>query len=79
MSKKKTPAVRVDWIDSMGSSGWHEHRKSDLRCTSVGMLYDETDESVVIALNRSAYNHGDYIEIPKIAIKKITKLKKVKR
>lgn len=78
MSKKIKP-VRVDWVDSIGADGWHDHQPSDMSCVTVGMLYNETKHSVVIALNRSAYKHGDYIEIPKVAIKSITKLKKSPR
>ena len=78
MSKKIKP-VRVDWVDSMGHSGWRDYEPAEMSCVSVGMLYKENKDSIVIALNKSAYNHGDYMEIPKVAIKSITKLKKSPR
>lgn len=74
MSKEK-PAVEVRWIDSMQSSGWHKYEKSDLACRSVGILYEKNKDNVVLAMNQSAYTHGDYITIPTIAITKIRKLK----
>ena len=74
MSKEK-PAVEVRWIDSMKSSGWHEHKLSNLECRSVGILYEKHKDRIVLALNSSQYVHGDYIEIPMIAVKKIRRLK----
>jgi len=74
MSKKK-PAVEVEWIDSMGSSGWHELKNADLRCRTVGILYEKKKDRIVIAQNESVHVYGDYIEIPVSAVKKIRKLK----
>jgi hypothetical protein len=68
--------VKVKWIDSMGTAGWGEGDSSDMRCCTVGILHKKTKKSVIIALNQSAYGRGHFIEIPKVAIKKIKKLKK---
>ena len=66
--------VIVEWIDSMSSGGWHDYKESDLTCYTVGMLYEDKKDRVVIAMNKSAHGYGDYMEIPKIAIKKVTRL-----
>lgn len=73
--KNKYPAVEVEWIDSMKSSGWHDFKKSDMRCRSVGILYDNTKDRIVIAQNKSSVGFGDYMEIPKAAVTRIRKLK----
>jgi len=67
--------VIVEWIDSMSSSGWHDHRVTDMGCTTVGHYHSEYDDRIVVALNRSSCGCGDYMEIPKVAIKKVRRLK----
>ncbi len=72
----KTKPVVVRWIDSMGTSGWNNLDKpTDMECTSVGHLIKKTKDRVTIAMNRSHYGNGDYMEIPMIAVKSIRKLK----
>ena len=78
MSKtpQKINPVMVDWIDSIGQSGWGSYdHVTDMRCTSVGHLIKRDKNGIVLALNKSAYNHGDYITIPAVAIKKVRRLK----
>jgi len=69
--------VLVEWVDSMGSSGWHqEYKISSLKCTTIGHYYAEYQDRIVVALNKSEYCYGDYMDIPRLSIKKITMLKK---
>lgn len=72
-AKQNKPVV-VEWDDSMSSSGWRDYEKSDMVCYTVGMLHKDEKDRVVIAQNKSAYGFGDYMEIPKVAIKKIKRL-----
>lgn len=68
--------VYVEWIDSMSISGWNDNpSRSDLRCASVGHLIFKDKDRVRISLNKSAYQTGEVIEIPMLAVKKIKKLK----
>lgn len=71
----KLKPVMVDWIDSVSQSGWGEYAGADLRCTSVGFLIKNDKDVVVLALNDNAYQSGQYITIPKIAVKKIRRLR----
>ena len=71
----KYKPVAVYWLDSMGSAGWHTLKKSDLECVTVGHLYAKDKNRVTIALNRSAYGYGDYMEIPRKAVRRIKRLK----
>lgn len=60
----------VEWIDSTGDSGWRVYEKLDMRCTTVGFLVAEEEDSFSFA---PSFAHGtdawdDRIQIPKIAI-----------
>lgn len=68
--------VLVEWIDSIGVSGWHHvHEKSNMNCVSVGHLIKKDTDRIIICLNKNDQQHGELMEIPKVAIKKIRKLK----
>ena len=77
MSKKKTIPVCVEWIDSMGCAGWGDYTPSNMNCVSVGFLVEKNKDRVILALNKSLHvgRHGDYMEIPLCAVKRIRKLK----
>ena len=75
MTAKRLPAVEVEWIDSVGTSGWGKYERTDMRCRSVGMLYSRDKDRIVLCLNQSAYSQGDYMEIPQSAIKRVTRLR----
>ena len=79
MSKKEYPAVEVEWIDSINSGGWREVPKSDMSCRSVGMLVEKSKDRIILAQNNSAFCAGHYTEIPRIAVKRIRKLKAVSK
>lgn len=66
--------VMVYWTDSMGTPGWGEFAEASMSCISVGHLFDENERCIVLAMNRTRYQHGDYIQIPRSAIQHITPL-----
>lgn len=69
-------AVRVDWIDSMAQHGWgHYDPEVEMACTSVGILVESRGDRVVLALSRSAYQHGDYLSIPRSAVRRVKRLR----
>lgn len=70
--------IIVDWVDSMGTSGWHaetEGKATDMRCCTVGHFVEEDKDSITVALSRSPYSHGDYLTIPRCAIRRTRRLK----
>ena len=70
--------VLVEWIDSMQSSGWHDHKIGNMNCITIGHYHSEYSDRIVIAMNRSLEGevaYGSFMEIPKCSIKKVTKLK----
>jgi hypothetical protein len=70
-------AVKVDWIDSMKSSGWHDYKSANMHCTTIGHYHSESDDRIVIAQNRCFEDgmFGDYMEIPKCSVKRVKRLK----
>lgn len=68
--------VRVDWIDSVGTSGWRDIPDSDPRCISVGHHLGKKDGLLKIAMNKSAYGYGDYMSIPIVTVRRLTVLRK---
>ena len=77
MSQKAVRMVHVSWVDSMGTSGWHNNidADADIRCESVGFLMDKTEKRVKIYMSKNAFQKGDVLEIPTVAVKKIKYLK----
>ena len=73
----KGKAVRVDWVDSMQTSGWCDYKPVDMSCSTIGHYYAERTDRIVLALNLSydENTYGNYMEIPRCAITKITRLK----
>ncbi len=70
--------VLVEWVDSASCSGWHSLGKDDCisNCISVGVLCQESDKQVILALNKSDSGYvGDTMSIPKVSIKRIRYLK----
>lgn len=75
MKHKQGDPIQVEWVDTMQSSGWHDLKPTDIRCKTIGMYHSEDKEKLAIAQSKSAYGYGDYIEIPKVSIKRVRKLK----
>ena len=64
----------VRWIDSSGQDGWGGYQKPSLQCETVGHLYAQDEEAVVIAQSRCATVFGNYITIPMLAVTSIVPL-----
>lgn len=78
MKTPKENLVKIDWIDSVGTGHWGNNPVSNLNCSTVGHLVEKKKDRVVIAMNKSYCSkdsYGHFMEIPRVAIKKITKLK----
>lgn len=68
--------VIVDWIDSVGASGWHRPEHSDMNCCSVGSLISKTKKSILLSQSKDSRDMvNNVIEIPIAAILRIRKLK----
>lgn len=77
---KNLRPVLVEWIDSMSQAGWGEYqRDTDPDCASCGHLIDLSEKRVVLALNRSAYDTGQYITIPRVAVRRVWRLERAGR
>jgi len=76
MSKMIGKPVHVTWVDSMQTPGWQTaHKDANLICESVGFLADKNKKRIKLYMNSSSHCKGDYIEIPRIAVKKMRYLK----
>jgi len=68
--------VAVLWVDSSGYSGWQDEIPlANLHCVSVGMLLENGEEAITLALNTSDQQIGDLMIIPKCAVKEIIELR----
>ena len=68
-------AVLVLWRDSTLQPGWGEFIENvSPDCVTIGHLFRETPEAVVVALSRTELYHGSYITIPRGAIQSIVPL-----
>ncbi len=78
----KHKLVLIEWVDSMGSPGWHaSHELKTMTvctCQTAGFIVDEDMDSYVVALSctvdEGARPFADLIAIPRIAVKKIVDL-----
>jgi len=74
--------VLVEWEDpcSYAVHGWLPKEGSDttemlpLKCVTIGVLYQENDERIVVVLNMNADNFCQAQCIPKGSIKRIRQL-----
>lgn len=69
--------VAVEWVDSNSTGGWdNDHKPTDMSCISVGILIQMLPDRIILAQSREADGwHGDFIEIPRVAVKKLRKLR----
>lgn len=82
MDKKRTKSsletpklILIEWLDALAQGEWHEAKREDLRCTSVGYVVYEDDEQIELA---GTITHGmcnNSITLPK---KMILKRKEIK-
>ena len=73
----KSRPVEVRWLDSMGTSGWQDPKtaRTRMECVTVGHLIERTPKSVLVAMNACHYQHGEYVEIPAAAVKRVRRLR----
>jgi hypothetical protein len=85
-SWRRLPArVEVEWIDSMGEGHWDSVEKQraqsadalleEMRCLTVGFLFDKKPKYLRVALSLSGSNRvDDIITIPRCAVRRVTVL-----
>jgi hypothetical protein len=80
---KQWQVVKVSWIDSSSQDGWQSELYTDLdekflQIETVGYFFKETKNSVAIVQSytppRERKSLHGIIQIPKVAIKKMSKL-----
>ena len=67
--------VMVEWLDALAQGEWHEAKREDLRCKTVGFVVYEDDEQIELAGTITDGMCNNSITIPK---KMLTKKKEVK-
>jgi hypothetical protein len=65
----------VEWLDALAQGEWHEAKREDLRCKSVGFIVFEDDEQIELAGTITEGMCNNSITIPK---RMITKRKEIK-
>ena len=70
-----TKLVVVEWLDAMAQGEWHEAKREDLICKSIGFVVFEDDEQIELAGTITDGMCNNSITIPK---RMITKRKEVK-
>jgi hypothetical protein len=71
-----TKLVLVEWLDALAQGEWHEAKREDLKCKTVGFVVFEDDEQIELAGTITAGMCNNSITIPK---KMLTKIKEIKR
>jgi len=67
--------VLVEWLDALAQGEWHEGKREDLRCKTVGFVVFEDDEQIELAGTITVGMCNNSITIPK---KMLTKKKEIK-
>ena len=67
--------VVVEWLDALAQGEWHEAKREDLRCKTVGFIVFENDEQIELAGTITDGMCNNSITIPK---KMLTKKKEIK-
>lgn len=70
-----TKLVLVEWLDALAQGEWHEAKREDLKCKSVGFVVFEDDEQIELAGTITTGMCNNSITIPK---KMLTKVKEIK-
>lgn len=77
----KVQGVWIEWIDSMHTAGWADRdlceSKKLSNCKTLGWLIKETKDIFIIGLSfdNQTDSFGQLLTIPKVAVKKVRKLK----
>lgn len=82
---KPMPIVEVEWIDSSSRGRWHDPEDVDawldgldLACRSVGYLYRESEDRVVVVQSQAAVDSvAETLIIPRVVITGMTTLRRV--
>lgn len=77
MATKRPKKVMVKWEDSAATSGWYDLDRKPygaVMCYSAGWLIEDTKKHVVLALNWNEGQCGDYMTIPRSAVRKVKRL-----
>jgi hypothetical protein len=75
--------IEVEWVDSAGTeNGWHKPGKKEMEihgCVTVGQLYAQSTDRIVIVLSRdsTSQNIDGIITIPTVAVTALRKLKRI--
>lgn len=67
--------VLVEWLDALAQGEWHEAKREDLRCKTVGFVVFEDEEQIELAGTITDGMCNNSITIPK---RMLTKRKEVK-
>jgi hypothetical protein len=67
--------VHVEWLDALAQGEWHEAKREDLHCRTIGFLVYEDDEQIELAGTVTDGMCNNSITIPK---RMIIKRKEVK-
>ena len=67
--------VLVEWLDALAQGEWHEAKREDLKCKSIGFVVYEDNEQIELAGTITEGMCNNSITIPKMMI---TKRKEVK-
>ena len=67
--------VYVEWLDALAPGEWHEAKREDLRCKTVGFVVYEDDEQLELAGTITDGMCNNSITIPK---RMLTKRKEIK-
>jgi hypothetical protein len=67
--------VLVEWLDALAQGEWHEAKREDLRCKTVGFVVYEDNEQIELAGTITDGMCNNSITIPK---KMLTKKKEIK-
>lgn len=73
--------VLIEWDDALASGEWHEAKKEDLRCKTVGFIVYEDDHQIEIAGTITEGMCNNSITLPKKMIikRKVIKVETTKR
>jgi len=74
--------LEIKWVDSQSYNNWHDQEKKlddTCECRSVGYFLKTTGVFIVICQSISPDEYGDILQIPKVAIINIRKIKNASR
>lgn len=74
-SLESAKLVIVEWLDALAQGEWHEAKREDLRCKTIGFVVYEDDEQIELAGTITDGMCNNSITIPK---KMLTKKKEIK-